>query len=100
MTTYIHTATWKTHPNPKSPDPITKDSRGKEIVVGAKVAYNFSGAVAMGTITAIKNNVWKNPNKDMPIGLAILNLKSNMKMVISLLLKILIHLSYYEIYEM
>jgi hypothetical protein len=38
---------------------VTRDSRGKLIEVGLRVAYNLSGSVAIGKIEAIPKNCWK-----------------------------------------
>ena len=46
--------------NKLKPDPISKDSRGTLIKVGERVAYNYSGAVAIGVIMSFKNDEWKN----------------------------------------
>ena len=42
----------------KMPNPIDKDSRGVSIAISQRVAYNFSGSVAMGYISAIDNIGW------------------------------------------
>ena len=41
------------------PLPIIRDSRNTLIEVGKRVAYNFSGDIAIGTIKEIKRNEWK-----------------------------------------
>lgn len=42
------------------PEPITHDSRGTLIEVGARVAYSGPDGMTIGTITKIKKNVWEN----------------------------------------
>lgn len=42
-----------------APDPIKLDRYGRDIVPGARVAYNLSGDVAMGTVVGITRNAWK-----------------------------------------
>ena len=44
--------------NQKKPDKITRDSRGTEFYVGARVAYNRSGDVIIGTLLRIVKNEW------------------------------------------
>lgn len=56
MTNYIHTHIY--YGTTTKPEPITKDSRGSEIKVGSKVAYNISGSVVLGVIISIKKNDW------------------------------------------
>lgn len=41
-----------------SPDRITTDHRGSDIIVGKKVAYNYSGRVAIGTIISYDKCDW------------------------------------------
>lgn len=41
------------------PEPITHDSRGTLIEVGARVAYQNKDGMTLGTITRIKKNVWE-----------------------------------------
>lgn len=43
----------------KEPDPVVKDSRGTSIYYGLRVACNIAGYVKIGTIRAIKQNIWK-----------------------------------------
>ena len=52
---YIHTSLQKEN----SPEPITRDSRGTEIQLGLRVAYNYQGDVIIGTIKELKRNEWK-----------------------------------------
>ena len=40
-------------------DKVYRDSRGTELVEGARVAYNRSGDIAFGTIKKIHKNQWK-----------------------------------------
>jgi hypothetical protein len=51
----IHTST---HQH-SQPQPITCDSRGNKIIVGARIAYNKSGGVVVGYIDHINKNIWK-----------------------------------------
>lgn len=39
------------------------DNRGNEIVVGAKVAYNYSGQIAVGEVISAKPTIWTSPDK-------------------------------------
>jgi hypothetical protein len=43
----------------EKPEIITRDHRGTLIEPGLRVAYNFSGDVALGTIIEVKKNNWK-----------------------------------------
>jgi len=43
----------------KSPLKILRDSRGKSIEVGLRIAYNRSGDIAIGKIVGVKKNEWK-----------------------------------------
>lgn len=46
------------------PEPITHDSRGTLIEVGARVAYSGPDGMTIGTIKEIKKNVWEDPHKN------------------------------------
>lgn len=43
----------------QQPEPLKSDLRGTVIEVGRKIAYNFSGDVAIGAIVNVKRNEWK-----------------------------------------
>jgi len=40
------------------PEPITKDSRGTLIEIGARVAYQNKDGMTLGKLTSIKKNIW------------------------------------------
>lgn len=42
----------------EKPEAILRDHRGTLIEPGLRVAYNFSGDVAIGTIIELKRNEW------------------------------------------
>lgn len=42
-----------------SPEKIIRDSRGTLIEPGLRVAYNYSGDIAIGNIKEVKKNKWK-----------------------------------------
>lgn len=48
----------------EKPETILRDHRGTLIEPGLRVAYNFSGDVAIGTIIELKRNEWKEVRKE------------------------------------
>lgn len=48
----------------QEPPIIDRDWRGTLIEPGLRVAYNFSGDIAIGTIVELKKNRWKTKNKN------------------------------------
>lgn len=45
--------------NKIQPLPISRDSRGVEFFIGARIAFNRSGDIKIGFIKEIKKNIWK-----------------------------------------